>query len=295
MPPLNGPNDRAVMTERELLMKHGAEEKEANARLANAIQQEGLDCFMLGSGECLLDVFVERSRLFEVLGLQTPDPRAQRHIRQFDERIKVARGQASLRRGDGSAAIEFLRLYEVAKALGEFSQHPAMLAWKAAEDQRNREWVAWHNQQCEAERARRRRQESPIKKPLPFSVDALAETLGFYDFGEGGRRQPNDQGPVERWFMNEDGLSLYVRNGEILLEAWRYDLSDEEEDIPFEDPCWSEVNVRQIMFPIPQTAEDALTLLIQADYWPDDPAEREDFFWDYRQALKPRLASKASR
>jgi hypothetical protein len=79
--------------------------------------------------------------------------------------------------------------------------------------------------------------------------------------------------------MNEDGLSLVIRDGQVILDDWRDDLPDDEE-LPFE------AHLRAITFPIPETADEALRQLIQANYWPDDPGEREDFFWHYREAME---------
>jgi hypothetical protein len=69
-----------------------------------------------------------------------------------------------------------------------------------------------------------------------------------------------------------------VRDGQITLDDWRDDLPDDEE-LPFE------AHIRPITFPVPGTAGEALQQLIVANYWPDEPEDREDFFWEYQVAL----------
>ena len=76
---------------------------------------------------------------------------------------------------------------------------------------------------------------------------------------------------------------------------WRHGLTDAEEDLSTSDPRWCEVHIRQITFPVPQTAEDALSRLVQEDYWENTPDAREDFFLDYQAVLRGREANVSRR
>jgi hypothetical protein len=272
-----------MMAEQKLLGRHTAEAKVDLDRLREAMRQEGVDFVVIGDGDSRFAVYAERARLFEVLGLQTlvqkAGPRLQHSLHKDYRKL-------TLQRADGTPPTEFLLLNDIAENFGEFSQYPAMLAWEAADQQRSREAVAFDNQRRGAKRTPRRRQRPPRTQPLPFNVDALARILGYRDRGDGGRRQPDGEEPVDRWFMNERLLSLYVRHGEIILEARRYDLSEAERNIPIGHPLWCELNFRVIMFPVPQTADEALSQLIRVGLWGDTPEEREAFFVDYQEALQ---------
>jgi hypothetical protein len=271
------------MSEQALRQKHDADEASAAAPLEAAMRQEGVAFLILESGGSRSEVFAERSRLFEVLGLQTSDLKARGHVQRLLERVGLQK--ARLERGDGSAPVEFLSLIDVASAVGECSQHPAMVARRAADARRAHERTTWYHQQDEARRARRRRLAPAPKPSMPFNVDAFAEVLGFYDMmadlrsrGMPDWDEARDGPRPQRWFMSEDGLSMVVRDGQLILDDWRDEPSDDVE-IPVE------AQIREITFTIPRTAGDAWRQLIQAGYWPDEPAERDDFLWSYREAL----------
>ena len=117
--------DHVVMSESELRKKHVAEEQAAKAQLVDAMRQAGVDVFILGTGASRFDIYAERSGLFAVLALQTPDPKAKRRMQRFLAWDSLRIGH--LERGDGAAPVEFIALIDVASHVGELSQHPAMV------------------------------------------------------------------------------------------------------------------------------------------------------------------------
>src|ERR671925_357231 len=127
----------------ELLRKRAAEAKADLGRLQEAMRQEGVAFVIVRNGDSRFAVYAERSRLLEVLGLQTlaqkGGPRLQHYLHQGYRRL-------TLQRADGTPPTEFLLLNDIAEDFGQLSPHPAMVAWKAADQRRIREAVAWDNQ-----------------------------------------------------------------------------------------------------------------------------------------------------